>query len=83
MSIPEEILIFAAAVILGMTALKVIFWFINAFTVWSASKMLKETDPEYLEKHPELIGALFDSLPGDDKEKRKKTTLTNHTRDKP
>lgn len=72
MSILEEILIIAAGVVLDMTSLKVIFWFINAFTVWSASKMLKETDPEYLEKHPELIGTLFDSLPGSNKERNKK-----------
>ena len=72
MSILEEILVIAAGVALGMASLKVIIWFINAFTVWSASKMLKETDPEYLEKHPELIGTLFDSLPGNDKERGKK-----------
>lgn len=72
MSILEEILIIAAGVVLGMAALKVIFWFINAFTVWSFSKMLKETDPEYLAKHPELIGTLFDSLPGSNKERNKK-----------
>lgn len=70
MSILEEILIIAAGVVLGMAALKVIFWFINAFAVWSFSKMLKETDPEYLEKHPELIGALFNGLPGDNKRKK-------------
>lgn len=72
MPILEEISLIISGIILGMTSLKVIFWFINAFTVWSASKMLKETDPEYLEKHPELIGTLFDSLPGSNKERNKK-----------
>lgn len=72
MPILEEILLIISGIILGMTSLKVIFWFINAFTVWSASKILKETDPEYLEKHPELIGTLFDSLPGSNKERNKK-----------
>lgn len=69
MSILEEILIIAAGVVLGMASLKIIFWLINAFTVWSFSKMLKENDPEYLEKHPELIDTLFDSLPGNNKRK--------------
>ena len=72
MSILEEILLIISGIILSMTSLKVILWFINAFTVWSASKMLKENDPEYLEKHPELIGILFDSLPGGNKERSKK-----------
>ena len=72
MSILEEILFVIGTGILGIVILTVIFWFINAFTVWRASKMLKETDPEYLAKHPELIGALFDSLPGSDKERSKR-----------
>lgn len=70
MPILEEISLIISGIILGMAVLKIIFWFINAFTVWSASKMLKETDPEYLEKHPELIGTLFDSLPGGNKRKK-------------
>lgn len=69
MSILEEIVFVIGAGILSIAMLTVIFWFINAFTVWSVSKMLKETDPEYLEKHPELINTLFDSLPGGNKRK--------------
>ena len=72
MSILEEILLIISGIILGIISLKVILWFINAFTVWNASKILKEDDPEYLEKHPELIGTLFDSLPGGNKERSKK-----------
>ena len=70
MPILEEILFAIGAGILGIAMLTVIFRFINAFAVWSASKMLKETDPEYLAKHPELIGTLFDSLPGGNKRKK-------------
>lgn len=70
MSILEEIIFAIGAGILGIAMLTVIFRFINAFAVWSVSKMLKETDPEYLAKHPELIGALFNGLPGGNKRKK-------------
>lgn len=70
MPILEEILFVIGAGILGIAMLTVIFRLINAFTVWRASKMLKETDPEYLAKHPELIGTLFDGLPGGNKRKK-------------